>query len=331
MNCIRKSFDSFYDLFRPFLFFISKNDPHRAHELFVEFSRIIHGLKLERFLLDNETNYNKRKITLSNAAGFNKNGSISPLFLKYLGFDRVVIGTVTGERWKGNSRPHILRLIESESLINWMGLPGIGASHVRRNLMKFQNSEIPITINIAPTPHKRGEDALRDLEKTVDALKIFSCVDRFELNISCPNTEADRNNYHKELKSLINAVQISMNDYQKLYIKLSPDLLEHEIDETISVIQAMHVDGIVTTNTTTQHSYQKGGASGELLYERSFAIQKHFYERLKNTHVKIVACGGINSLTRLNERINYGAQEIQIFTPLIFNGPRLLRELRDDI
>ncbi len=328
MNCIRKCFDSLYDISKPILFFLSKHDPHLAHELFVEFSRLAHRLKLESILLDNDANYTKKNVIISNAAGFNKNGFIPPLFLRYLGFDRVVIGTVTGEPWKGNPRPHTLRLTESELLINWMGLPGMGAGRVRRRLMKLKHNDIPITINIAPTPNKRGDDALRDLEKTVDALKTFSFVDRFELNISCPNTEVDRNNYHKELQAFITALQSKMNDYQKLYIKISPDLLENEIDETVSVIRLMHVDGIVTTNTTTQHNYQQGGASGDLLYERSFATQKLFYEKLKNTHVKIIACGGISSLARLQERINFGSREVQIFTSLIFQGPRLLRDLR---
>ena len=249
--------------------------------------------------------------------------------MRFLGFDRIVVGTVTAESCKGNPRPHIMRVHESPSLINWMGLPNRGKDGVRDELSRYKNNEIPITINLAPTPNKIGDDALRDLEATVDALKIFPFVDRFELNISCPNTDIERTDYQKQLRKFISAIQNKMNDYQRLYIKVSPDLSHDEVLETVSVIRQMHVHGVVTTNTTTKHSYERGGASGELLYERSCATQKLFYERLKDTQVKIIACGGINSCARLKERIEYGADEIQIFTPLIFSGPRLLRELRE--
>jgi dihydroorotate dehydrogenase len=195
--------------------------------------------------------------------------------------------------------------------------------------LKYNNNEISCTINLAPTPHKIGDDALRDLEATVDALKTFPFVDRFELNISCPNTDIERADYQKQLRKFITATHYKMNDYQKLFIKVSPDLSTDEVLETVSVIREMHVHGVVTTNTTTKHPYERGGASGDLLYKRACATQKLFYERLKGTPVKIIACGGINSRARLKERILYGADEIQIFTPLIFSGPRLLRELRN--
>ena len=68
-------------------------------------------------------------------AGLNKNAEIPPSTMKYLGFDRVVIGTVTNDKWKGNPKPRIARYPSTESLVNWMGLPGEGAEKIVERLL----------------------------------------------------------------------------------------------------------------------------------------------------------------------------------------------------
>jgi dihydroorotate dehydrogenase len=51
--------------------------------------------------------------------------------------------------------------------------------------------------------------------------------------------------------------------------------------------------------------------------------------KTNNYWFDIIACGGINSTKRASERTLYAeCDKIQIFTPLIFEGPRLLRKLR---
>ena len=163
MDIFRKSFDAFYDIIKPIVFSLTKTDPEKAHELFIGFCRTLHAFKLEGLVLDNSANRLNPGFKISNAAGFNKNGEISPSVLKYLGFDRVVIGTVTYDEWKGNSRPRIRRYHKTESLVNWMGLPGIGAREIAEILYNYGNHRVPLTINLMSTPGKKGDDLLRDL------------------------------------------------------------------------------------------------------------------------------------------------------------------------
>src|SRR3989344_2899611 len=208
MNYLRNLVERHYEKNRDKLFEETKDDPEVAHEKFVRASRIIDTLGLSKFLLDNDSNYELGDCELSNAAGFNKNGTIPPRFLYYLGFDRVVVGTVTHDAYGGNPRPRIMRFPETESMVNWMGLPGVGSKQVARNLEYFEKHYVPITINLMSTPGKSGKDVLNDLEGTLKDTRDLPNVDRFELNISCPNTHCGlgtdaRQEYQDSLKDML--------------------------------------------------------------------------------------------------------------------------------
>ncbi len=348
MDLIRNCFDSFYDIIKYPIFFITKNNPEKAHELFAGFCQILYKTNLEGLMLDNKHNRIKSSFDISVAAGFNKNGEIPPTTLSLLGFDRIVVGTVTGEEWGGNNpleayygRQRIIRFPKTKSIVNWMGLPGVGAERVAENLESYGDHNIPITINLMATPNKKGDDALRDLEKTVTILKNVPYVDRFELNISCPNTTNKkggldgRKGYQRQAGDMIDVVSKFKNHDQEMDVKVSPDLNEKEIDDTLEFINFQKVRALTTTNTTTNYdpsyiteSVGKGGASGEAVYADSLKVQKLFYEKSKGTGLKFNASGGINTIKKVKERLMYGAEEIQILTPFIFSGPKLLGKLR---
>lgn len=344
MNALRTGFDKFYDSIKPVVFYLTRNDPEVAHTLFVNFSRLLHRLRLEKLVLDNPSNRVNPGFEISNAAGFNKNGEIPPSFLKYLGFDRVVVGTVTYEPWAGNSRPRTVRFPETESLVNWMGLPGVGAEKVAENLSSYRFHGVPITINLMSTPEKKGDEMLRDLENTMLMMRGCANVDRFELNVSCPNTKNEsgsldaRSEYTGMLRDMIQLVEDCKYDSQEYDVKVSPDLLESDVDEIIFVLERSLTRAVVLTNSTTVHDLRyipkspgKGGATGNAGYERSLRVQRLFDGKIKQRGIDlgIVACGAINSLIRLRERLSYGARGVQIYTPLIFSGTKLLRSFRN--
>lgn len=341
MDILRKGFDYFYDIVKPAIFWATRKDPETAHHLFASSLRGLERLRLGKIILDNPAN-ELSGVAISNAAGFNKNAEIPPQILKYLGFDRVVVGTVTCDAWLGNPRPRTRRYAETGSLVNWMGLPGIGAEGVAANLEGYKY-DIPLTINLMATPGKKGDKVLRDLESSVLALRNTHLVKRWEVNISCPNTLNHsggldaRREYQKGLGGMLAVVTGTRNKNQYVYIKVSADLTEKEIDAIIETCNQHDVVGFTTTNTTTSHDVKfipetpgKGGASGNAVYDASLRVQKQFARRIRESgkDYRIIACGGINSVERAIERVEEGASEIQIYTPLIFKGTRLLRELQ---
>lgn len=342
MDRLRSVFDEFYDLVKPGIFIATSKNPERAHWLFTTFCRGLELFGLDKVVLENRANKKQPPWEISNAAGFNKNGELSPRIMKSLGFNRTVVGTVSADNWEGNPKPRIKRFPRTKTLVNWMGLPGIGAERVAEKLYSQQREkiEIPITINVMSTPEKSGVALLKDLEKTVLKLSCVPYVDRFELNISCPNTYNNnrkidsRAEYQSGLGRMLDAVGEKMHSYQDLYVKVSPDLYETDVDEIVKICNSHNVKGFTIANTTTKHKFRyipdspgKGGASGDAVYKESLRVQKLFAER---TDAKLIACGGINSRGRAFERCAIGnTSEIQLFTPLIFEGPKLLYELKN--
>lgn len=328
MDITRKFFDGVYDKLKEPIFNLTNSDPEVAHNLFGKFCRMLYSTGLDNLL---KTKNNDSEIIISNAAGFNKNCEIPPRVLQNYEFDRVVIGSANGEYWKGNERPRIIRFPERESLINWMGLNSEGAESIAYKLNKYYEKgfEIPITISVTPTPNPEWdrEKRLEDVAKTINSFCKIGCVDRFEYNPSCPNTEIKKEDQLDETKNMLK-LHRELAANKNLYVKCSPDWNEKEIDKFIESTFDL-VEGYVLTNTTTQHGYGKGGGSGELVWPHSVRTQKLFHERLKNTDKKRIACGGINSKDRIRICQDYGASEFQIFTPLIFRGTRLLRELKN--
>ena len=339
MEAVRDTFDWFYDSIKHGVFWATQKNPELAHTIFSGFCKGLYYCGLDKLVLDFE---GSRDVEISNAAGFNKNGDFPLRVLGYLGFSRSVVGTVSADAWEGNPKPRIVRYPETKSMVNWMGLPGVGCYIVRENLEK-QEEKIPLTINIMGTPGKESKERIKDLERSIVTLRDLDYVDRFELNVSCPNTKGSsgdfdaREEYRRELPNLLEVRGLIRID-QEFYVKVSPDIDEEEVDELVRLGKEFDVDGYTLTNTTTHHdirfipnSPRKGGASGDAVYERARAVQKMFYKKKKDSglNFKIIACGGINSLERLQERRELGAEEFQIYTPLIFEGFKLLRELRN--
>lgn len=325
MDFGKKGFNILYDISQKNVFTLTKKDPELAHEMLSLFCRGLYFSGLDKTL---RTHKNKpSKIIISNAAGFNKNCEIPPRVLEYFGLDRIVIGSVTGKPWSGSKRPRIIRDTKNKTLVNWVGLDNKGAEEVSKRLEKYYSSglEIPVTISLATTPNKNfgKTQKLEDIAKTINCFNRFGFVDRFEYNNSCPNI--NQRTDLKELEEILMSLR-EMSD-KEIYLKVSPDMNRKETEKVINS-SFDFVKGYVLTNTTTIHDYGKGGASGELLYKPSLETQKYFYEILKNSNKKIISCGGIDSKEKVHERIKYGASEIQIFTPLVFEGMKLTEKLR---
>ena len=341
MDSARECLDKLYLMAKPLIFAGTRDDPEKAHEGMIKLCRQLHRFPiLEKMLLKHPVFNIFPDVPISNAAGFNKNGDIPIETLKYLGFDRAVIGTVCFDPWQGNPRPRMQRYSETESLVNWMGLPGVGANQVFQNLAN-NKSWLRLTINYMATPGKKDDALLSDLQNTILLMRELKTADRFELNISCPNTHSSsggmdaRREYQKNFERMLEVSCPLLHPWQDLWIKVSPDLDEQGVDDIMEIASRYKkVVGFTTTNTTSHHDSKyipnspgKGGGSGNALWERSLNVQRMFLNK-RGSRFDLIACGGINSTERLQKRIDYGASEAQIYTPLIYQGPKLLRDLR---
>ena len=315
--------DKFFALFDP-----HAADPESALEKMVTVAR---DMVAARSLEDTfgPRNNTPLPFVVSNAAGFNKNGLFPPQFLYAMGFDRAVVGTVTHESWKGNPRPRMGALPASHSVINWMGVPGLGSQRVA-DILSSYTAALPLTVSIASTPHKVGDEALADLQRTVEHTKKYT--DRFELNVSCPNIK-DTN--QRELHSTLRLLQ-GIIGTRELYLKVSPDLRTDDIDNLLDVVQDFHISGVVGGNTTRHlprdiaTRWAQGGASGAALTKLANTTQRHYVQEItrRKLALRYISCGGIHSVREVKKRVYHGASEIQIFTALLFHGSTLLKKIR---
>lgn len=271
------------------------------------------------------------------AAGFDKNG-IAVDALAALGFGFVEVGTVTPRAQEGNPKPRLFRLPKDHALINRMGFNNAGAEALRRNLEK-RKTGIPIGVNIGKMKLTPNEKAAEDYAFCFETL--HTVADYFVLNISSPNTPDLRELQRPEnLKNLLNHIQ-NLNQRQSkarpLFVKLAPDLSDELLGPIMDVLKNSDIHGVIATNTTitreplmTDKSVVEtigaGGLSGRPLQARSTQMIRFLRAGL-GSNFPIIGCGGVDSPEAAQEKIEAGANLIQIYTGLIYEGPELIRKI----
>jgi dihydroorotate dehydrogenase len=263
------------------------------------------------------------------AAGLDKNGVALPAW-EALGFSFVEIGTVTAEAQPGNPRPRIFRYPKQNALINRLGFNNDGAAVVANRLAELRQRggwpRIPVGINI-------GKSRVTPMERAVEDYlfsfrKLYAQADYIALNVSSPNTPGLRDLQASrrldELLRAINAERVKT----PLLVKIAPDLELAELDELVAVCESNNVSGIIATNTTLDHSAitkdEAGGLSGAPLQKKSTTIIRQIAQKTK---IPVVGCGGILDRESAREKIEAGAELLQIYTGFIYRGPNLIREL----
>jgi dihydroorotate dehydrogenase len=263
------------------------------------------------------------------AAGLDKNGVALPAW-EALGFSFVEIGTVTAEAQPGNPRPRIFRYPKQNALINRLGFNNDGAEVVANRLAQLRERGgwpgIPVGINIGKSRVTPMERAVEDY--LISFRKLRAHADYMALNISSPNTPGLRELQGSErLNELLRAINAERGELPVL-LKIAPDLEQAALDEIVSVCAANNVSGIIATNTTLDHSGiapdEEGGLSGAPLQKKSTTIIRHIAQAAK---IPIIGCGGILDRESAREKIEAGAELLQIYTGFIYHGPNLIREL----
>jgi dihydroorotate dehydrogenase len=323
---------------RPLLFSLN---PETAHHFGIGLLRsashvdlALRSLKLFRPRANPKTLFGiKFQNPIGLAAGFDKNGVAIPAWAA-LGFGFIEVGTVTARPQPGNPKPRIFRFAEQAALINRLGFNNDGADVVAQRLRQLQRDgrwpKVPIGINIGKSKITSLEEANEDYLYSFRALREFA--DYVVINVSSPNTPGLRALQGRDaLLELLRAIDDKNKTARKpILIKIAPDLASDALDEIVTVAEQTGVAGIIATNTTVDHSSipqnldQEGGLSGAPLREKSTAIIRAITAR---STIPVIASGGIFDAASAREKIDAGAQLLQIYTGLIYRGPGLLREI----
>ena len=333
-----------YSLLRKILFLF---DAELIHEFSVFSIKLFNKIPLSDYIIkkffyvdDKRLERNilglKFKNPVGLAAGFDKNAECYNEFSNF-GFGFIEIGTVTPIPQPGNPKKRIFRLVEDKSLINRLGFNNKGLSSIVNNLKKQR--DIIIGANIGKNFFTKNNEAYNDYLQCISELNEF--IDYFAVNISSPNTKGLREFHDKSLLRPLLEKLIKFNDKQNnkrpLLLKISPDLSEEQLAEIVVLIKDLNLDGIIATNTTvsrdratSKFKIQQGGMSGQLLKIKSNTIVKYLRKNL-GENFPIIGVGGIMSADDAIERLNSGADLIQIYTGFIYRGPSLIKEINKAI
>jgi dihydroorotate dehydrogenase len=271
------------------------------------------------------------------AAGFDKNGEI-PEIMESLGFGFVEIGSITANPSTGNPKPRAFRLPKDHALINRMGLNNDGAQTIVKRL-KNKKLSIPLGVNIAKThdPAIMGDKAIQDyVHSFIEAKKV---ADYITVNISCPNTtEGKTFEEPAALDELLSALKI--RDDARVVptaIKFSSDLTKKQLMDLLEICEDHRVHGYVACNTSSQRDGLKtnkarlekigrGGLSGRPIAQKSIQIIQWISEATKGQK-PIIGVGGIDSFETAHKMILAGADLLQMYTGLIYEGPGLVKSI----
>lgn len=325
-----------YELLRPFLFSLP---PEWAHQLTLNVLSWYGSLPAKRNQNDRTIEVGGLRVSnrVGLAAGFDKDG-LAIRGLSKLNFGFLEFGAVTPRAQPGNSRPRVFRLRKDFALINRLGFNNQGIDALMRKVVsETPHVNVPIGINIGKNFDTPLEQAYEDYEYCF--VRANTLVDFVTINISSPNTPGLRElqGMHQVQNLLARLVRLrdsSTKNGEKrtlLLVKISPDLSENELEILCSAVQAEGVDGIVATNTTTTRpskdgEQRQGGLSGRPLFPLALNSVRKARSFL-GADCLIIGCGGIwdpHSATKMREA---GADLLQLYTGLVYHGPRCIREI----
>lgn len=339
-----------YAIFKPLLFALSPEAAHRHTFQLLDLAAAFPPTRwLMRQLFCSPEKRLERTILglqfpnpVGLAAGFDKDGKHLQ-GLACLGFGFIEVGTVTPVAQEGNPRPRLFRLPKDKALINRMGFnnEGLDALAARLKHWREQNpSGGPIIGgNIGKNKMTPNEKAAEDYLRCFETL--FPWVDYFVVNVSSPNTPGLRELQEKEpLTRLLNQLQEqnrAKSSPKPILLKIAPDLTEQQLDDIAEILRETALAGVIATNTTISRaqlatpeqqieSIGMGGLSGAPLREQASSVIRYLRKKLGKEAV-IIGVGGIDSPESAQEKWIAGADLVQVYTGMIYEGPGLVRRI----
>lgn len=331
--------DPLFSLGRAILF---EMDPEKAHDLALSMlnNRPMQRLLSRRYQVASCNTavmgqHFENRIGL--AAGFDKNADYIDT-LGAMGFGHIEVGTVTPKPQIGNTKPRIFRLQQHQALINRLGFNNKGVDHLVAQVQKSKYQG-KLGINIGKNATTSLDNAQDDYLICIE--RIYAFADYITVNISSPNTQGLRDLQHGEyLKTLLESwknaqsrLSTEHNRYVPIAVKIAPDMTDSELDDFCEQLNAFEIDAVISGNTTNtrdavaSHLYARetGGLSGKplraLADDRLAAVRARISEKTVLFGVGGVSCGN-DALNKLQT----GADLVQIYSGLIYQGPALVRD-----
>ena len=266
------------------------------------------------------------------AAGFDKNATVIDATLA-IGFGFTEVGTLTPRAQAGNPRPRIFRLPSEYAVINRMGFNNEGFAAAERRLRKRQPRGV-VGINISA--NRDSSDRVADY---VAGVKRFaSLADYIAVNISSPNTPGLRDLQERSaLTGLIDAIVEARRSATRpvpILLKLAPDLDDGALEGIAEAAADGGIEGLIVTNTTVTRegigdsrlAAEAGGLSGRPLFRRSTTVLAKL-RKLVGKRLVLIGVGGIDSAETAWEKMAAGADLIQVYTGMIYEGLGLPAEI----
>ncbi|WP_142783224.1 quinone-dependent dihydroorotate dehydrogenase [Changchengzhania lutea] len=336
-------------LLRPLFFCFDPEKIHHVTFSLIKFSSKIPGFtSLLRSLFVIEDKRLERQLfglsfknPVGLAAGFDKNAVLYNELANF-GFGFIEIGTVTPKGQSGNPKKRLFRLKDDKGIINRMGFNNEGLEAAIHQLKKNKGKLI-IGGNIGKNTNTKPEHYTEDYLTCFRALHPY--VDYFVLNVSCPNVGSHAKLNDKDyLEELIGAVKKANNLFKiqkPILLKIAPDLNNNQLDEIVELVATTKLDGVIASNTSVDRrglkasdeqlaSIGNGGLSGQPIKDKSTQVIKYLAEKSKKAF-PIIGVGGIHSAEDAIEKLDAGADLIQIYTGFIYEGPSLIKRINKAI
>ena len=286
-------------------------DPEDVHNNIINFGKFLGSNFITRNLVSIFFNYKNHKleqkilgINFSNpiglSAGFDKNAELTKI-LPSVGFGFAELGSITGEQCEGNPKPRLWRLPKSKSLVVYYGLKNDGAEAISKRLQN-KKFNIPMGISIAKTNCKKTVDVNAGIEDYLKAYKAFVNIGSYyTINISCPNAfGGEPFSDPEKLEKLLSKI-MDVQKTKPIFIKLSPDLSQENIDQIINLAIKYNIDGFICSNLTKKRENKNiqdknipevGGISGKVVEDLSNNLISYIYKKTNGLKI-IIGVGGV--------------------------------------
>jgi len=214
-----------------------------------------------------------------------------------------------------------------------MGFNNEGADRIGDRLDREPQPDVPLGVNIGKSKSTPLEEAADDYLYTYE--RVADAGDYFAVNVSSPNTPGLRSLQNREsLEEILGTLQEA--GASPLLVKLSPDLPDPAVEDALAVVDDLGLDGVIATNTTTSrpdslqnpNKAETGGLSGNPIESEATDQIRFISER---TDVPIIGVGGISDAEGAYEKIRAGASLVQLYTGLVFEGPRIARDINEGL